>query len=375
MTTSERHAVIAGAGIGGVTTAAVLARRGWRITLVERAAELGEVGAGISIWPVALAVLDDLGVAAALKGETALAGQAGVRRPDGRWLASVDGSTIGPPTMVHRARLHEAITDSALATGRVEVRTGLTVTGARDDPDGATLETSDGEIRGDLVIGADGYRSVIRSTLYPGRDDVRYSGYTAYRGIAPAPEAGANTLGGEVWGRGSRFGYVPLVDGRTYWYATVNAPAGRPGTDHHADATRLVGDWAEPVPQLVAATPPQNVLHNDIYDLELPLAPFAKGRIALLGDAAHAMTPNLGRGACAAIEDAAALARALTDHPDPVIALASYDAERRPATSKLVRRSRQVGNLGQLENRAALAVRDTVLRCVGLLAKVAPRRR
>jgi 2-polyprenyl-6-methoxyphenol hydroxylase-like FAD-dependent oxidoreductase len=87
------------------------------------------------------------------------------------------------------------------------------------------------------------------------------------------------------------------------------------------------------------------------------------------------MTPNLGRGACAAIEDAAALARALADHPDPVAALAAYDAERRPAASKLVRRSRQLGNLGQLENRAALAVRDTVLRCVGLLAKVAPRRR
>ena len=369
MTTPERHVVIAGAGIGGVTAAAVLARRGWRVTLAERAAELGEVGAGLSIWPAALAVLDDLGVAAALKGDTVLAGQAGVRRPDGRWLAAVDSSRMDPPVMVHRARLHEAVTDSALATGRVEVRTGVTVTGVRD----ATLETTGGEISGDLVIGADGLRSIVRSTLHPGRDDLRYSGYTAYRGIAPA--VGEDATGGEVWGRGSRFGYVPLVDGRTYWYATVNVPAGREGTDHHAEAAGLVAGWAEPVPGLVAATAPQDVLHNDIYDLALPLAPFASGRIALLGDAAHAMTPNLGRGACSAIEDAAALGRVLADHPDPVTALTAYDAARRPATSKLIRRSRQIGNLGQLENPAALAARNAALRGVGLLAKLAPRRR
>jgi 2-polyprenyl-6-methoxyphenol hydroxylase-like FAD-dependent oxidoreductase len=360
-----QHVVIAGAGIGGVTAAAVLARSGRQVTLVERAAELGEVGAGISIWPAALAVLDDLGVAAALKGDTTLAGQAGLRRPDGRWLVSVDGSRIDPPTMVHRARLHEAITDAALATGRVEVRTAVTVTGVRD----GILETTAGDVAADVVIGADGYRSVVRASLYPGRDDVRYSGYTAYRGIAPA--LGGSSTGGEIWGRGRRFGYVPLVDGRTYWYATANAPEGSGGTD----VARLVGDWAEPVPQLVAATPAHAVLHNDIHDLVLPLAPFARGRVALLGDAAHAMTPNLGRGACAAIEDAAALARALADDPDPATALASYDAERRPATSTLVRRSRQLGTLGQLENRAALAVRDTVLRSVGLLARLAPRRR
>ena len=123
-----RRAVVVGAGIGGVAAAGALAQVGWRVTVLERAPEMGEVGAGISIWPPALRVLDGLGIGDKLRGEASLSGSVGVRRPDGKWLAAVDPSGFELPSLVHRAQLHEAILSSL--PDSAEVRTGVTVTGA-----------------------------------------------------------------------------------------------------------------------------------------------------------------------------------------------------------------------------------------------------
>ena len=125
------------------------------------------------------------------------------------------------------------------------------------------------------------------------------------------------------------------------------------------------------IPRLLAGS--ETVLQNDIYDLTLPLVPFVQGRVVLLGDAAHAMTPNLGRGACSAIEDAGALGRHLGGGADLAAALAAYDGERRPATTKLVKRSRSVGRLAQTENPVLCALRDGAFALGGKL--VALRRR
>lgn len=361
-----RTAVVVGAGIGGVTAASTLARAGWQVTVLERAAELGEVGAGISIWPAAARVLDDLGIGDKLRGEASLSGLAGVRRPDGKWLAAVDSSGYELPMLVHRARLHEAIRESFPDT--VEIRTGVTVTGATAS--GELTTGSGATVTADLVVAADGVRSTVRRALIPGGPVPRYAGYTAYRGIAPA---GIVDTGGETWGRAQRFGFVRMVDGRGYWYATRNVAEGTSSAETaHADVLRLFGDWHDPIPELVRRTPAESMLVNDLYDLELPLPSFAQGRVALLGDAAHAMTPNLGRGACSAIEDAAALVRALENESDVVTALTAYDTDRRKPTAKLIRRSRQIGTVGQLDNPVALALRNTALRTANVLAKLRP---
>ena len=368
-----RTVVVVGAGIGGVTVAAALGRKGWRVTLLERAPVLGEVGAGISVWPSAWKVLDGLGAVEHLGKAGVDAMQAGLRRPDGKWLARVESAVLEVPKLIHRARLHDAIT--ATFGPEVTVRTGITITGLKQDPAGATVTTASGEeFRADLVIAADGLRSTIRGLLHPEHRGPRYSGYTAYRGISAVEQPDD---GGETWGRGLRFGYVPLVDGRVYWYATAKVPEQSPvgPGGHHGDVTGLFGDWHDPIPAVLAATPADDVLRNDIYDLSLPLAPFATGRVVLLGDAAHAMTPNLGQGACSAIEDACALAECLDRFGEQPAALAAYDADRRSVTTKLVRRSRLVGAVGQVENRAALAARDAVLTVVGRAARLAARRR
>src|SRR4051812_36038945 len=305
-----RRAVVVGAGIGGVAAAGALAQAGWQGTVLERAPELGEVGAGISILPSALRVLDGLGIGNKLRGEASPSGSVGVGRPDGRWLAEVDPSGFELPALVHRARLHEAILSNL--PDRVDVRTGVAVTGATAN---GTVTTESGEsISADLVVAADGIKCVVRGALVPEGPPPRYAGYTAYRGIAPA---GILDTGGGAWGRAQRFGYVQMVDGRAYWYATVNVAEGARATAAApSDVLRLFGGWHDPIPALLAQTPADAVLVNDLYDLALPLTSFAQGRVALLGDAAHAMTPNLGQGACAAIEDAAALVGALGAEAD-----------------------------------------------------------
>ncbi|NEA35904.1 FAD-dependent monooxygenase [Streptomyces sp. SID13031] len=365
-------AIVVGAGIGGVTAAVALEQCGWQVTVLERSAELGEVGAGISVWPGAAAVLSELGV----KGIADAArpgGSAGMRRWDGRWIVDAAGLGIEMPVMIHRAELHRLITDRLGPA--VTIHTGTTVTGLTQDANGVTVtagrqvsgeprpgdqQPGDQEFRAELVIAADGIRSGIRGLLYPEYQGPRYSGYTAYRGIAELELADE---GGETWGRGQRFGFAKLIDGRIYWYATANREAGGPDDDLRE---RFAG-WHDPIPALLAATPA--VLRNDIHDLRTPLVPFVQGRVILLGDAAHAMTPNMGRGACSAIEDAGALARVLKENKD----LLAYDAERRPATTKLVRRSHSIGVLGQLDNKLACKLRDAVLglggKAAGLLAK------
>lgn len=367
-----REAIVVGAGIGGATAAVALEQRGWQVTVLERAPALGEVGAGISVWPSAVAVLEGLGITEVTKASV-VSGPAGLRQPNGHWLIDAGSIGVETPVMIHRAQLHDFIT-GRFGAG-VRVRTGVTVTGIAQDGAGAAVTSADGEeFRADLVVAADGIRSTIRSLLHPAHPGPRYSGYTAYRGVS---EVEIVDGGGETWGPARRFGYARLVDGRIYWYATANCPAGAPTgpRGHHGDVTQLFANWHDPIPALLAQTPAEGVLRNDIHDLPLPLAPFATGHVVLLGDAAHAMTPNLGRGACSAIEDAAVLARHLDETPELPAALSRYDAERRPATAKLIKRSKTMGALGQLESGPARGLRDAVLGVVGRLAGFAARRR
>lgn len=142
-----------------------------------------------------------------------------------------------------------------------------------------------------------------------------------------------------------------------------NSPAGVRHPDPLAEVRRRFGDWHDPIPALLAATRPGAVLHHDVNELVTPLPSYAVGRVALLGDAAHAMTPNLGQGACQALEDAVSLAAALRAGPSVESALRRYDAERRPRSQSVARAARRAGRMGQqLSHPAAIALRDAALR-------------
>jgi 2-polyprenyl-6-methoxyphenol hydroxylase-like FAD-dependent oxidoreductase len=213
------------------------------------------------------------------------------------------------------------------------------------------------EERVDALVGADGLWSTVRRTLH-GDSTPRYAGYTAWRGvIAYAGDVRAS----ETWGRGRRFGLVPLADGRVYWFATANAPEHSQMPE--GDKSELLGRfgrWHDPIPSVIEQTPDSAILRNDIYDLK-PLKTWGIGRVTLLGDAAHAMTPNLGQGACQAIEDGVVLADCLAREPDTVEALRSYERARAPHTAMVIERSRRLGRVGQLQNPVATWLRDTLV--------------
>ncbi|BBH63671.1 monooxygenase [Actinoplanes sp. OR16] len=348
------RAVVIGAGIGGLTAAIALRRKGWDVTVLERAPDIEVVGAGLALAPNALRVLDTLGVGDRIRSLSALQGAAGIRRPDGRWITRTDAgrakARFGDDVIVlHRATLVDALT-GALPPGTL--RLGLAASDV--DPATGSVGTAEGTLTADLVVAADGLRSFVRGKLHPHHPGSRYTGVTSWRMIVPPP--GGTLDLAESWGGGKVFGVTELGDGRVYCYATAPAPAGVSAVDERAELLRHFAGWSEPIPSLIVAA--STVTRTDIRCLDTPLPAFHTGRVALLGDAAHAMTPNLGQGACQAIEDAAVLADSVPD-------LARYTARRLPRVTMVARESRRIGRLAGLDNPVTEWARNTAMSLAG----------
>lgn len=360
---SGRTAVVVGGGIGGLSAARALQQGGWSVQVLEQAARLDPVGAGISLWPNAMLALDALEVA--LPVMTTELGTGGICTQRGRWLSRTDPATFparygAPLFAVHREQLQQAL----LASMRPDtVMIGVQVSHVDQQPGSATVHHSRGAHHAELVVLADGLASPTRHLVTGTRPRARYAGYTAWRGIAsPSRDLAAPAGASESWGRGQRFGIVPLADGRTYWFATANTAEGqRAPAGERAEVLRRFIGWHEPIQQLLAATDPSAVLRHDVYDLRPDPTSYVRGRLVLLGDAAHAMTPNLGQGACHALEDAATLGALLTPGADIEAALGRYDALRRPRAQLIARRSRLLGRVGQLCGRVTSTARDLLV--------------
>lgn len=210
------------------------------------------------------------------------------------------------------------------------------------------------------MVGADGLRSALRAALWPQLPPPAYGGSTAWRAAIAyhGPPVAAVS-----WGPAAEFGMVPLGEGQFYWYAAISSPPGRTAPDELAAVRERFGDWHDPIPALLAATPPEAVLRNDLYQLAAPLPSFVQGRVALLGDAAHTMLPHLGQGGCQAIEDAVTLGALADPAGDVPAALRAYDRARRPRSQAVARAAARTARFGQqLRHPAAIAVRDTVMR-------------
>ncbi|WP_370416439.1 FAD-dependent monooxygenase [Streptomyces fradiae] len=363
-----RTAVVVGAGIGGLAAAVGLRRIGWEVTVLDRAPVLADAGAGISLAANGIRALDALGAGAAVRAAGRGQYTGGTRTPDGSWLARMDGAALeralGSPIVgIPRAELHRLLREALGAGGAP--RTGATVTDAVTLPGGkrarVTLHTAEA-VEADLVVAADGVGSRLRAALFPAHPGPVYSGSTVLRAITDRP-LDLRTDFEITWGRGAEFGHIAFADGRAEWHAVLNAPAGVRPTDPLAVLRRRFAGWHAPVPELLAATRPEAVLHHDITELATPLPSFTAGRVVLLGDAAHAMTPNLGQGACQALEDAVVLAAELDGAADVAAALARYDAARRPRTTAVAAAARRAGRMGQqLSHPLAVPLRNALLR-------------
>lgn len=369
-------AVVIGAGIGGLTSALALHRRGWRVSVLERAARLEPIGAGIALAPNAVKALDTLGLGQWLGDAAVIQGAGGVRRPDGSWLVRTDLGQVAqrfgrPLLVVPRPELVAALV-SRLPSGAVRLGTLVTGVEAEGGEGRALVLTQDEELAADVIVAADGIRSRVRSTLFPQHAGPRYAGFTAWRMIAREP-VGAEISPSETWGRGALFGIVPLSRGRLYCYATANLPSATTFPDEKAALASRFAGWHDPIPDLIRSTPPEALLRNDIWELGEPPTAYHCDRVALLGDAAHAMTPNLGQGGCQAIEDAIVLAHRLgrgderAPKNDVTAALTAYTADRRDRTARIARLSARTGRMQQLDQPVRIAVRDTLIRLAGKL--------
>jgi 2-polyprenyl-6-methoxyphenol hydroxylase-like FAD-dependent oxidoreductase len=329
--------------------------------VLERHASLDPLGAGISLWPNAVRVLVDIGVARHLPTYTPLAPESGLRRWDGRLLAQADPRQIErrygqPLLLLQRQTLHAALLTDGIA-GLVE--TGTEVKGVSESGDGVRVELQGGAaIDVDLVIGADGLRSTVRAGLL-GDGAPRHSGLRAYRAIVPMPQ---RELGqGEYWGAGSVFGLVPVDEERLYWFATRRGARGEsPEANPIPALLERHRGWAPEIVATLEATPPEAVLVHDLLDRK-PTSRWRGERIALLGDAAHPMLPFLGQGACQALEDAQALGEALRTSPDVPAALRTYEERRRQRAARLTTLSRRMGKLAHLRGAPLRALRDRAM--------------
>ena len=270
-----------------------------------------------------------------------------IRSPAGATLRSIDNTNV----MILRSHLQRALIE---AVKEVPVSLGANCIGVESLHSQPVARFDDGSTyQADLVVGADGIRSSVRGSLAPGEDLPRYSGLAACRGVVHAPE-----LVDSAWlsvGRGKQFLATPLPDGCVYWSSLIRYPEGEfAGIEEPRRVLLdLFGQWHEPIPTLLQLPPESAYIPTDVYHRPPPTWLY-RGRVALIGDAAHPMTPDLGQGACQAIEDAVVLGACLKDGGDDIdAALADFESRRLSRVRRVVKDARQIGLVQAARSRPA----------------------
>jgi 2-polyprenyl-6-methoxyphenol hydroxylase-like FAD-dependent oxidoreductase len=340
--------LVVGGGIGGLALGVALARRGIAFEILERRAHYGDEGAGIVLGGNVMAAMERLGLADAIRGVGHPVGRAIIADAHGRKLQETPFRVEGfPPAIaVHRTLLLEILRGALPTPVKLET--------AFENGDGAGF---------DLVVGADGIRSTVRRLVCGTEMEPRFAGYTCWRFVV---DGHFSADAWELWGRGRRFGVVPIGRGRTYCFLTENAARRAP--DPWKDLAQFkerFAEFASPARDALAAVGSLDpLLHNDIEDCLAPRWWRAASKDApamvLIGDAAHAVTPNLGQGAGLAIEDAVALAELVATSPI-ADAIAKFEQLRRPRAEWIWKQSWLFGRAGQLESGLLRSVRDTLV--------------
>jgi 2-polyprenyl-6-methoxyphenol hydroxylase-like FAD-dependent oxidoreductase len=363
------RALVAGAGLGGLTASLALNESGVETGVFERAGSMAEiqVGIGMVLWPNGMNALATLGQADAVReiGHP-LERVDFLSAPGGRlntWSVGDIGRKAGMPALaLSRGELHRL-----LATAHEERGHALSV-GSRlsdfEEREGSVVARFEAgrEEEGDVLIGADGIASGIRRQLtgqgppeYP-----PYAGYTIWHSIIPFDERVPPGVFFLLFGRGSRFAYYRLDDERVYWSGIGFVPAGNESTISKAEALEHFGRYTSPVPTLIEATHEAEIQRHDIYGGEV-LERWGAGRVTLLGDAAHPMTTNLGQGAGMAIEDGVVLARCVAEGSDPIAALRAYERRRQTRTGEMMVLANRLNSDASLEGRLRCWWRDRLI--------------
>jgi 2-polyprenyl-6-methoxyphenol hydroxylase-like FAD-dependent oxidoreductase len=357
--------LIIGGGIAGLTTAIALQEKNIDFTVFEAVDEMKAVGAGISLAGNAMRVLSELGVADEVKRRGHLISSMIIEDQEGKQISVMDAEKLSREhgldnVAIHRAELHQALLKFVPAH---KIMTGKKAVNFEEHSNGITIYFQDGsKAEGSGAIIADGINSAIRKKLLP---DVspRYSGYTCWRGVVEN-KWNIHQHAVESWGAMGRFGYVPIGNNQVYWFACKNAPYKDEAMSRFKvkDVANNFRNYKSPIPQIIESTRDEDLIWSDIVDMR-PLSRFAFGRILLVGDAAHATTPNLGQGACMAMEDAFMAAKVISEQADNLMtAFRSFEQKRIARTRFIVNTSYRLGKVAQWENNVLISLRNSLLR-------------
>lgn len=349
---------IIGAGIGGLTAALALQQNGRRVTVYESAPEIKPVGAGIIMANNAMQIFDKLGVRNKI--EQAGCKISNIRITDARLntLLASDLTKFENKYGVHNVAIHRADLQQILAdeAGWPNIQLGKRLMHIEK---GANFQLAfeDGSIvHSEAVIGADGIRSIVRSRYFE-TGTIRDTKQRCWRGICELDWGSRfNHEAIEAWGKGRRFGFVKISDKKVYWYAVINEALMK-----GAGLTELFSEFHPDILKIISETPGDRIIFNDLIDLQ-PIAQWRQGKICLLGDAAHATTPNMGQGACQAVEDAWVMGKLFGQGKSVEEAFAQYEKLRMKKARFIVNTSWTLGKVAHYENSLAIWLRNTLMK-------------
>lgn len=342
--------IIIGGGIAGLTTAIALEQIGFETAVYEASPQLSVAGAGIWMATNAMQVFHRLGLAEEVNAQGVSLDRIEVADHKMKSIQATEQllfvETFGySVTSILRSRLRDILVSHY---GK-QIHCGKKLQKVEADEKGVQALFEDGtSTTGDILIGADGIHSAVRQQLGPSAR-IRYAGQTCWRGIAPISlQAPLEKACVETWGKDYRFGLSVISDTEVYWFAVAKAPEGqRDEGNRKAKLTKMYAGFGDPIPAIIAATPETSIIRNDISDLK-PIPKWYQGRICLIGDAAHATTPNMGQGGGQAVEDAWFLSQILKEESQPELAFKRFQDKRRKKVDQVVRTSWQIGKIAHL---------------------------
>ena len=349
---------IVGAGMGGLTAGIALKKFGHQVTIYEQATEILPVGAAISLWSNGVKCLNYLGLTHEIQ---ALGGEM-------ESLAYVDGLNQQTMTQFSLTPLYKEVGQKAYPVSRADlqnllmqhfgmqdIQLGKKMIRIEEQAEQVCIHFQDGSsVEADLLIGADGTHSLTRQHVLGLTVERRYAGYVNWNGLVEMNEGLAPAQQWTTYiGEGKRVSLMPVADNRFYFFFDVPLDVGLPNqrNQYKAALKQYFAGWCAPVQQLIDSIDEQKTNRVEIHDIE-PFMTFYKGRVVLLGDAAHSTTPDIGQGGCQAMEDAIYLARALQINTFGLDdALTRYQNKRNERTREMVLRARKRCDVTHMKDR------------------------
>lgn len=357
---------IIGAGIGGLTTAIALKQKGFEVEIFEASEDFGKAGSGINLAINAMQVFKRLGLyeeIAALGNHTN-----SLRITDEKLNTITNVSLLNSEKIhqvkafaIHRATLHTILVNRLQD---VKIHLGKRLKSLTQTENEVNFEFEDGTAySSNLLIGGDGIHSVVRKAIFD-NTTLRVAKQVCWRGIVKIETLKMyQTQLTELWGKGKRFGFVHINEDEVYWYALVNYKTDYKTEFSTSNLEELFSDFSPIVKNIISKTDIKSVIFNEMMDLK-PISSWHNQNVCLIGDAAHATTPNLGQGACQAIESAYVLATWIASEEDTELAFLTYEKIRKRNAEKIVKTSWTVGKMAHLENKYLVFLRNKMMRLI-----------